>query len=163
MEPNNKAQRKVYWLLLHLPFLLCVVLLLQGELDNYISRLFVLNNDLLVIWSQPDIKTNGTLIKKLINYNITWSQEYDILAQRMSRGGLLQTNISTPLSNEQKEELYIWHWRLSLRALVRIHTDHNTPSDAYADLNYYQVSHTCLITKLLMFKPPCISRSLNKY
>ncbi|CAE6388699.1 unnamed protein product [Rhizoctonia solani] len=197
MEPNNKAQRKIYWLLLHLPFLLCVVLLLQGELDNYISRLFVLSpsslgvknqfmltsflstarkiatdledvdNDLLVIWSQPDIKTNGTLIKKLINYNITWSQEYDILAQRMSRGSLLQTNISTPLSNEQKEELYIWHWRLSLRALVRIHTifmghnnvpratqlriddyyqnktaprqDHNTPSDAYADLNYYQI------------------------
>ncbi|CUA67218.1 hypothetical protein RSOLAG22IIIB_13329 [Rhizoctonia solani] len=104
----------------------------------------------------------------MINYNITWFKEYDTLAQKMSNlSGSLQNNVSAPLSIEQREELYIWHWRLSLKALVNIHAlfmghntvtrdtqsriddyyqntsaphhDHNTPIDSYADLHYYQI------------------------
>ncbi|CAE6483799.1 unnamed protein product [Rhizoctonia solani] len=179
MDPNDKTRRKVYWLLLHLPFLLCIVLLLQGVKNQFLLTSFLstartiaadldhLDKELLVIWAQPGIRSNATIIRRLVNYGISWSQEYDILLHNMTNGGALPTNTSAPLSNEQKEDLYIWHWRLSLRALMRIHgifmgqngvpkhtqariddyyqnataprQDHYTPEDAFADLNYYQI------------------------
>ena len=37
MDPNDTTRRKIYWLLLHLPFLLCIMLLLQGEFYKYIQ------------------------------------------------------------------------------------------------------------------------------
>ncbi|CAE7146740.1 unnamed protein product [Rhizoctonia solani] len=179
MDPNDKTRRKVYWLLLHLPFLLCIVLLLQGVKNQFLLTSFLstartiaadldhLDKELLVIWAQPGIRSNATIIRRLVNYGISWSQEYDMLLHNMTNGGALPTNTSAPLSNEQKEDLYIWHWRLSLRALMRIHgifmgqngvpkhtqariddyyqnataprQDHYTPEDAFADLNYYQI------------------------
>ncbi|CAE6425178.1 unnamed protein product [Rhizoctonia solani] len=183
MDPNDKTRRRVYWLLLHLPFLLCIVLLLQGVKNQFLLTSFLstartivadldhLDKELLVIWSEPDIRSNTTITRRLVNYGISWPQEYDMLLQNMT-GGLLSVNTSAPLSNEQKEELYIWHWRLSLRAIMRIHEifmgqngvpqstlariddyyqnvtaprhDHYTSKDSFADLNYYQIMEEVL-------------------
>ncbi|KAL5634232.1 hypothetical protein ACGC1H_006150 [Rhizoctonia solani] len=184
MDPNDKTRRRIYWLLLHLPFLLCIVLLLQGVKNQFLLTSFLstartiaadldhLDQELLVIWSEPNIRSNTTIIRRLVNYGISWPQEYDMLLQNMTSGGSLPVNTSALLSNEQKEELYIWHWRLSLRALMRIHEifmgqngvpqttlariddyyqnvtaprhDHYTSKDSLADLNYYQIMEEIL-------------------
>ncbi|KDN48903.1 hypothetical protein RSAG8_02256, partial [Rhizoctonia solani AG-8 WAC10335] len=123
------------------------------------------DDDLLAIWFQPNLKSNITLIRKMIKYDISWPQEYDTLVKIVSSagGGSLQANLSASLNGRQQEELYIWHWHLSLRTLLfmgdnhmpadtqsRIDNyyknlteprhDHDSFSDPYADLNYSQVS-----------------------
>ncbi|CAE6468043.1 unnamed protein product [Rhizoctonia solani] len=178
-DPKDMTRRKVYWLLLHLPFLLSIVLLLQGVKNQFLLTSFLstartiardlenLDEELLVIWNQPNLKSNTTIIRRLVNYGISWPQEYDMLLQNMTSRGSTQVNISAPLTEEQKGELYIWHWRLSLRALMRIHRifmgengvppstqsriddyyqnatapqqDHYAPPDSFASLHYYQI------------------------
>ncbi|KAH7338463.1 hypothetical protein B0J17DRAFT_424007 [Rhizoctonia solani] len=178
-DPKDMTRRKVYWLLLHLPFLLSIVLLLQGVKNQFLLTSFLstartiakdlenLDEELLVIWSQPNLRSNTTIIRRLVNYGISWPQEYDMLLQNMTNGRSFQADVSAPLTEEQKGELYIWHWRLSLRALLRIHgifmgengvpqstksriddyyqnataprQDHDAPSDAFANLHYYQI------------------------
>ncbi|CAE6529179.1 unnamed protein product [Rhizoctonia solani] len=178
-DPKDMTRRKVYWLLLHLPFLLSIVLLLQGVKNQFLLTSFLstartiardlenLDEELLVIWNQPNLKSNTTIIRRLVNYGISWPQEYDMLLQNMTSRGSIQVNISAPLTEEQKGELYIWHWRLSLRALMRIHRifmgengvppstqsriddyyqnataprqDHYAPPDSFASLHYYQI------------------------
>ncbi|CAE6451731.1 unnamed protein product [Rhizoctonia solani] len=178
-DPLDKTRRKMYWLLLHLPFLLCIVLLLQGVKNQFLLTSFLstarriasdlknLDQELLVIWTQPEIRSNKTIASRLVEYGISWSQEYDMLVQNMTNGGSPRANISAPLNTDQREELYVWRWRLSLRALMRIHGifmghnaappetqsriedyyqnvtsprhDHYTPPDSFADLHYYQI------------------------
>ncbi|CAE6494056.1 unnamed protein product [Rhizoctonia solani] len=182
MDLKEKGRRKVYWLLLHLPFLLCVVLLLQGVKNQFLLTSFLstargmakglddVDDDLLQIWTQPNLASNATLIDKLKHYNISWTEEHKKLVQTMTGGlNLLQANASAPLSDKQKGILYIWHWRLTLQALVEIHKlfmgdnsvspgtrtriydylhnvtepqhDHETTSrsEFFGDLNYYQI------------------------
>ncbi|KAH7338462.1 hypothetical protein B0J17DRAFT_718118 [Rhizoctonia solani] len=199
-DSKDKIRRKVYWLLLHLPFLLCVVLLLQGEFRvknqflltvSYFtiqSHLIVLVNvpqsflstarkiakdldrvddDLLVIWNQPNLRSNGSIIEKMVKYNVSWTREYDELEKNVSRWSSVRADISSPLSIQQKKELFIWHWRLSLRILVNLHAmfmgsnsvpaeteiriddyyrnstlpqhDHDVGSDSLASSNYYSI------------------------
>ncbi|CAE6412995.1 unnamed protein product [Rhizoctonia solani] len=174
---KDKARRKVYWLLLHLPFLLCIVLLLQGVKNQFLLTSFLstsrkiardlenVDERVLETWS-PYLGSDHQLARDLVKYNISWSDEHKALAKLISKHSP-QGNISAPLNNEQKEELYIWHWRLSLKTLVGIHgifmgnnkmsndlqdrindyydnttaprNDHYAPSDALADTNYYQI------------------------
>ncbi|CAE6468036.1 unnamed protein product [Rhizoctonia solani] len=196
-DSKDKIRRKVYWLLLHLPFLLCIVLLLQGELIKHVYRLLILtssslgvknqflltsflstarkiakdldsvDDDLLLIWNQPNLGLNGTIIETMVKYNVSWTQEYNELAKNVSKWSSVRTDISSPLSLQQKKELFIWHWRLSLRILVNLHAifmgsntvpdetetrinkyyqdstlpqhDHDTPSDFLGNLNYYSI------------------------
>ena len=88
------------------------------DLDN-------VDHELLDMWFQPNLKSNQTLIDKMIQYNISWSYEYEELVKKVAslsgRGGSLQANLSTALNDEQTREIYIWHWRLSLKTMVRIH------------------------------------------
>ncbi|KAG8699337.1 hypothetical protein FRC11_013771, partial [Ceratobasidium sp. 423] len=132
MDLKEKGQRKVYWLLLHLPFLLCVVLLLQGVKNQFLLTSFLstareiakdldnVDDRLLEIWTESNLGSNTNLTKQLRQYNISWPDEHDGLVQKMTKG-LLQANASAPLSDDQKKMLYIWHWRLSLKALLGIH------------------------------------------
>ncbi|CAE6529186.1 unnamed protein product [Rhizoctonia solani] len=196
-DSKDKIRRKVYWLLLHLPFLLCIVLLLQGELIKHVYRLVILtssslgvknqflltsflstarkiakdldsvDDDLLLIWNQPNLGLNGTIIETMVKYNVSWTQEYNELAKNVSKWSSVRTDISSPLNLQQKKELFIWHWRLSLRILVNLHAifmgsntvpdgtetrinkyyqnstfpqhDHDTPSDYLGNLNYYSI------------------------
>ncbi|CAE6451724.1 unnamed protein product [Rhizoctonia solani] len=177
MDPKDKSRRKVYWLLLHLPFLLCIVLLLQGVKNQFLLTSFLstsrkvareledVDEEVLRIWT-PDLGSNVKLTHRLLEYNISWSEEHTKLVELMRKHSP-QGNALAPLNEKQKEELYIWHWRLSLRTLLRIHDifmgnnkvsdkfqdlirdyynnkaaprkDHDMPSDAFADLIYYQI------------------------
>ncbi|CEL63473.1 hypothetical protein RSOLAG1IB_10789 [Rhizoctonia solani AG-1 IB] len=177
-DPRDKTRRKMYWLLLHLPFLLCIVLLLQGVKNQFLLTSFLstarriasdlknLDGELLTMWTQPDIKSNKIIASRLVEYGISWSQEYDMLVQNMTSEGS-RSETSAALSSEQRQELHVWRWRLSLRALMRIHGifigpnsappetqsriadyyqnttaplhDHHTPSDSFANLHYYQI------------------------
>ncbi|KAJ1305000.1 hypothetical protein OPQ81_000043 [Rhizoctonia solani] len=178
MDSKEKALRKVYWLLLHLPFLLCVVLLLQGVKNQFLLTSFLstarktakelddLDENLLKIWTQPNLESDAGLIDQLRKYNISWPIEHANLVKNLTQGSLW-ANSSTPLSDGQKRILYVWHWRLSLKVLLRIHElfmghntmsratqsriddylhnttapqqDHDTPSDLLANQNYYQI------------------------
>ncbi|KAF8747448.1 Bacterial low temperature requirement A protein (LtrA), partial [Rhizoctonia solani] len=187
-DPRDRTRRKMYWLLLHLPFLLCIVLLLQGVKNQFLLTSFLstarriasdlknMDEELLEMWTQPEIRSNKKIAGRLVEYGISWSQEYDALVQNMTSRGTLWTNSSMSLTNGQREELYIWRWRLSLRALMRIHGifmghdatpaqtqsriadyyhnvtapkhDHYTSPDSFADMHYYQILGEVLASSL---------------
>ncbi|QRW20611.1 low temperature requirement protein LtrA [Rhizoctonia solani] len=187
-DPRDRTRRKMYWLLLHLPFLLCIVLLLQGVKNQFLLTSFLstarriasdlknMDEELLEIWTQPEIRSNKKIAGRLVEYGISWSQEYDALVQNMTSRGALWTNSSMSLTNGQREELYIWRWRLSLRSLMRIHGifmghdatpaqtqsriadyyhnvtapkhDHYTSPDSFADMHYYQILGEVLASSL---------------
>ncbi|KAF8686388.1 hypothetical protein RHS04_00362 [Rhizoctonia solani] len=140
------------------------------------SDLKNMDKELLEIWTQPEIRLNKKIAGRLVEYGISWSQEYDALVQNMTSRGTLWTNSSMSLTNGQREELYIWRWRLSLRALMRIHGifmghdatptqtqsriadyyhnvtapkhDHYTSPDSFADMHYYQILGEVLASSL---------------
>ncbi|ELU37613.1 hypothetical protein AG1IA_08363 [Rhizoctonia solani AG-1 IA] len=140
------------------------------------SDLKNMDEELLEIWTQPEIRSNKKIAGRLVEYGISWSQEYDALVQNMTSRGALWTNSSMSLTNGQREELYIWRWRLSLRSLMRIHGifmghdatpaqtqsriadyyhnvtapkhDHYTSPDSFADMHYYQILGEVLASSL---------------
>jgi hypothetical protein len=77
------------------------------------------DEDVLRRWT-PDLGSDQTLKDQLIQYNISWSGEHKKLLELMTKHSS-QGNASSPLNSLQKEELYIWHWRLSLKTILQIH------------------------------------------
>ncbi|ELU37612.1 hypothetical protein AG1IA_08362 [Rhizoctonia solani AG-1 IA] len=133
---KDKARRKVYWLLLHLPFLLCIVLLLQARAGNLVP----------LSWIRPPASSGfakgGTLYMALapLPQNTganSWSEPFRLQLRVSIFIDMLNIKIfmgNNKMSNDLQDRINDYY---DNTAAPR--NDHYASSDALADMNYYQI------------------------
>ncbi|KAB5590373.1 Transmembrane protein [Ceratobasidium theobromae] len=143
--------------MLHLPLLLCVVLLLvaiknQFLLTSIISTAFGENGGVngcyMAIYeifsgkSTTDIKTNQAIVDAFIRYRITWSKEYDELMGLVTKNGTIPFKPDST-TNEQFIQVFAWYMRTSLEVVKHVFENFmggkdNIPSEIQKKIDDYK-------------------------
>ncbi|KAF8601826.1 hypothetical protein BDV93DRAFT_607937 [Ceratobasidium sp. AG-I] len=123
---EEESCREVYWMFMNLPFLLFIILLLQGMKTQFILTSFLSSarasfGELDRLFSGVKMR-NEEVVKnlRLKNYflrrGLSWQDEYRNLIGNLTQAGPFSSN--GDLSGAQKNEFAAWNKRLSLKIMV---------------------------------------------
>ncbi|KAH7338473.1 hypothetical protein B0J17DRAFT_662609 [Rhizoctonia solani] len=130
-DPKTGSTRKMFWLLLHLPFLLCIILLLLGVknqflLTSYLStglKTFrqlehVMEGQKLYL-DDPASAINMPMKNFLLKRGVKWADEFNALNASVTKNG------SIPLDEVSDEgfdhEVGAWSMRISLKIMKQLY------------------------------------------
>ncbi|KAG8716085.1 hypothetical protein FRC08_009845 [Ceratobasidium sp. 394] len=127
-ELKARGRRRVCWVVLHFPFLLCVILLLQGVknqflLTSYLSSAKASYKDLYTVFAQqnltiggPDVADNLVAKNYFLERGLSWKLEYTTLMNRLTQNGTVPLGQST---QNQTNEWYAWNMRLAFKIQIQ--------------------------------------------
>ncbi|KAF8601825.1 hypothetical protein BDV93DRAFT_558208 [Ceratobasidium sp. AG-I] len=125
---KESGRRQVYWVVMHFPLLLFIILLLQGIRNQFVVTSFLFSakssfGELSKLFEGVRL-SNATVVQNIpiknyfLKRGLTWGDEYQNLLNLLTQNGTISLG-SAPLSTTQREELGAWNMRLSLKIMAQ--------------------------------------------
>ncbi|CAE6449155.1 unnamed protein product [Rhizoctonia solani] len=129
-DPKGGSTRKMFWLLLHLPFLLCIILLLLGQ------KLYL---------DEPASAINMPMKNFLLKRGIKWADEFNALNASVTKNGSISLDEVGDI--EFDNEVGAWSMRISLKIMKQLYEtfmggDEKIPPKAKTLIDDYYVNMT---------------------
>ncbi|KAG8693521.1 hypothetical protein FRC09_010447 [Ceratobasidium sp. 395] len=127
-ELKPRGRRRVCWVVLHFPFLLCVILLLQGVrnqflLTSYLSSANTSYKELNTVFAEqnltiggPGVADNQVARSYFVKRGLSWKTEYTTLINRLTQNGTIPLGQST---QNQTNEWYAWNMRIAFKIQIQ--------------------------------------------
>ncbi|QRW07099.1 low temperature requirement protein LtrA [Ceratobasidium sp. AG-Ba] len=127
-ELKARGRRRASWVVLHFPFLLCVILLLQGVKNQFLLTSFLSSANssykgLGAVFAEQNLTIGGVGVadnvvakEYFIKRGLSWKTEYTTLMNRLTQNGTVPLGKST---QNQTNEWYAWNMRLSFKIQIQ--------------------------------------------
>ncbi|KAF8601794.1 hypothetical protein BDV93DRAFT_227926 [Ceratobasidium sp. AG-I] len=155
-ELKERGRRRVVWVVLHFPFLLCIILLLQGVKNQFLLTSFLSSVDssykeLNQVFTTQNITLGGAgVVDNLAAKNfflkrgLSWRTEYTNLMNHLTKNGTI--SLGEP-SQERTNEYYAWNMRISFKIVVQTYktftpSGNNITQPIQAQIDQYNTNIT---------------------
>ncbi|CCO34175.1 hypothetical protein BN14_08268 [Rhizoctonia solani AG-1 IB] len=126
-DPKGSEVRKMWWMMLHLPFLLGIILLLLGVKNQFImtsclstaEKTFLqfdqIMGDEMIALEDPTSASNLPIKNFMLKRGITWAEEFNKLKASVTDNGTIP--LANVTSSKLENDVGIWYMRISLRII----------------------------------------------
>ncbi|CAE6448074.1 unnamed protein product [Rhizoctonia solani] len=147
--PLKSVRRRAAWIMMHLPWLLSVILLLEGVKNQLLfssflgSVLYLLSMMSKVMDTEDLAKLNATMRPLLLKAGLSFDEEYAGLVEMMSTNFSHYENLSNETSVTFSEEITgVWYTKMQLSVIHNTYLnfmDNNTiPESLYSRIGRYK-------------------------
>ncbi|KAG8750352.1 hypothetical protein FRC12_012923 [Ceratobasidium sp. 428] len=148
--PLKSVRRRAAWVMMHLPWLLSVILLLEGVKNQLLltsfmnSAVYLIGQTTDIIYSDGDFDQtvfNNTMRPLMLKAGLTWDSQWGNLVDLISQN-MTATN-TTDLDDQSLAEIQgVWYYRLEMMSILNTYInfmDNETVADEVRkNINRYQ-------------------------
>ncbi|QRV94295.1 low temperature requirement protein LtrA [Ceratobasidium sp. AG-Ba] len=127
--PLKAVRRRVAWVMMHLPWLLSVILLLEGVKNQLVLQSFLVSRAYmhfqiakLTVMSASSDQLNSTMRPILLQAGMSYNDEYAAYMHMLQSNATLDDTYITKNTSEMADEIWsVWYLRLHMKGVLNMY------------------------------------------